>query len=306
MMQLVPTSQETLISCTHGRERRVEREIQKIDLQRARKYGMKEENRFGRWKFTYGGIVFITDSTCTKEITCFPSKDVSRGCSGSKFATPTLLERRAEAETPQALREHKTMQMALKTNHAAWSSHSVFVVDMSGSMRSDDVNGARCRSDGVWMVLAREWVARELSKGTRSTTDVVSIVLMRDTAELVMECEPIDWVLYNKLIDMREFSAHRPEGAGNYLPALAVAESLLMRNQLGSCSLSLLFFSDGRPSDRGDFAGRLGDIASKFGRRLSVSCVGMADEGEDFTMLKSMAESASSYGANASFGRSAP
>jgi hypothetical protein len=46
---------------THGRDRREEHGIEKIDLQRACCYGMKEAAHSGREKFTYGGIVFIYD-----------------------------------------------------------------------------------------------------------------------------------------------------------------------------------------------------------------------------------------------------
>jgi len=67
-------------------------------------------------------------------------------------------------------------------------------------MRRDDVNGARCRSDGVWMVLARDYVKRDLEKKSRSCTDLISVVLMRDEAEVVARAEPTDWVLHNKLV----------------------------------------------------------------------------------------------------------
>lgn len=82
--------------------------------------------------------------------------------------------------------------------------------------------------------------------------------------------EPIDWVLYNKLVDvdMREWTELRPSGPGNYMPALDAAERLLSFNPNSSCSLSLMFFSDGRPSDKGAFSERMGKIAAKYGRRL--------------------------------------
>ena len=72
---------------------------------------------------------------------------------------------------------------------------------------------------------------------------------MRDEAEVVIRNEPTTWVLYNKLIDMREWSTIRPFGPGNYLPAIEMAESLLTSNTNAGCALSLMFFSDGKPSD---------------------------------------------------------
>lgn len=135
----------------------------------------------------------------------------------------------------------------------------VLVVDMSGSMRRDDVNGARCRSDGVWMALARDFVKEQLEKLDRHddnvdaqlVVDVVSVVLMiRDGAEVILKAEPMDWMLYNRFIDYREWSLIKPSGHGFNIPALEKAEELLeLSRNIGSCSLSLVFFSDGKPSD---------------------------------------------------------
>ena len=315
MSQYAPerdTALSTLLSGTHGRDRREERGIEKIDLQRARRYGMKEADPQGnpdRAKYTYGGIVFIYDAVRRREVTSFPAKDISLATSGTKVAQPVLLDKQAQYELPAAVDCHRVQHASMAANLAAWTSHSVLVVDMSGSMRRDDVNGARCRSDGVWMALARDYVKAQLEKKTRACTDLISVVVMKDRADVVIRAEPTDWVLYNKLLDLREWSTIRPSGPGNYLPALDLAETLLLQNVEGSCALSLLFFSDGKPSDalppsrRGEFAARMGKIASKFGRRLSVTCVGMAEEGEDFSTLLQMVDEAKAYGAVATFGK---
>ena len=317
------TVNSSLLSNTHGRQRRLERNIEKIDLQRARRYGMKEVQSNGRIRYTYGGIVFIYCAETNREITSFPSRDAAPESSGTKNAKTILLEKykwgHAQAET-QDLIAHQLHSMsnaitltpfvttfgtATPTAKSTDSlkSHSVLVVDMSGSMRRDDVNGARCRSDGVWMSLARDYVKIPLEKGTRSEYDLISIIVMKEDAKTVINFEPTTWILYNKLIDMREWSHLRPSGPGNYLPAIDEAERLLMTNSNAGCALSLLFFSDGRPSDQGDFSGRVGTLASKFGRRLSISCVGMAEESEDFSTLKEMVTEAQSYGAHATFGK---
>jgi len=154
------------------------------------------------------------------------------------------------------------------------------------------------------MALARDFIKVPLEKDLRSCNDVISVVLMRDTAEVVIKYEPIDWVLYNKFLDMREWTTARPRGPGNYMPALELAGDLLKLNSCGGCALSLFFFSDGKPSDRGDFSSLVGDLASKFGRRLSFTCVGMAEsEDDEFSTLFNMVKEAESYGCVASFGR---
>ena len=292
-----------LNSGLHGRLRRQERNIQKIDLQRARRYGMKEPARDGRVKYTYGGVVFIYDPQQNREVTSYKAPDAAPTSSGTKNSQPIILRKDEQYENNTILAFRALTRDMLLKNKRSWTSHSVLVVDMSGSMRRDDVNGARCRSDGVWMTLARDFVKRPLKNKSRSNTDLISVVLMRDEAEVVLKYELTDWVLYNKFIDLRNWTEERPAGPGNYMPALDAAEKLLMKNQTSNCSLSLMFFSDGKPSDRGEFSKKMGNIAAKFGRRLSVACIGMADKGEDFSTLNDMVDEATSFGAVATFGK---
>ena len=299
-----PTELSSLISGVHGRQRREERNIQKIDLQRARRYGMKEAGRNGRQKFTYGGIVFIYCPYTNREVTSFPAPDISKDTSGTKCVPPILLKKRLDYEDEHVIRIHKETRVKVIQKLTSWTSHSVLVVDMSGSMRRDDVNGAKCRSDGVWMALARDFVQQQLESKSATVTDLVSVVIMKEEAQVCMVLEPMDWVLYNKLVDLREWSELKPSGQGYYLPALEAAERLLSFNPHSSCSLSLMFFSDGRPSDKGDFAEKVGQIASQYGRRLTVCCIGMADdENENFSTLLDMVNEANAYGAIGSFNK---
>jgi hypothetical protein len=68
---IVDTSCITVLESAHGHRRRVERSIGTHDLQRAVKYGQKEEqvrNGVVRWKFTYADVVYITDETTRHEV----------------------------------------------------------------------------------------------------------------------------------------------------------------------------------------------------------------------------------------------
>ena len=73
----IPTSYIEVISSIHGNQRRAERSIDKKDLQKAIKDGVKEiqlrrldnGTRPIRYKYTFAGIVYITDETSTHEIT---------------------------------------------------------------------------------------------------------------------------------------------------------------------------------------------------------------------------------------------
>lgn len=161
---------------------------------------------------------------------------------------------------------------------------------------------------GVWTSLANDYIGKPLQNGTRNHFDLVSIVVMQDDgAEVVLRHQPTTWVLYNKLVEMREWTSYKPSGHGYYLPAIDQAETLLTSNTNAGCSLSLLFFSDGKPSDpqvdRPLILQRLGKLASRFGRRLSLACIGMAEESEDFSCLNDMVDEARQYGAMASFGK---
>jgi hypothetical protein len=143
----------TLVSGTHGRERRLERNVEKIDLQRARRYGIAEPSRRGRIKYTYGGVVFIYDPKKNIEITSWQlNKQWSSESSGTKVFKPVILTSFNPAGKDAEKLRHANETHKLRDKHGDWTSHSVLVVDMSGSMRRDDISGARCRSDGVWYV----------------------------------------------------------------------------------------------------------------------------------------------------------
>ena len=293
----------TLHSATHGRQRREQRKIHKVDLNKARRYGIRENARRGRLKYTFGGVTFIYDPVRNKEVTSYRSFRL-RGTPGSLSSEIIHLTKKAPYDSPQAIAQHETLTATLAARHELWHSHTVLVVDMSGSMRTDDVAGARARSEAVWGVLARDFVQIPLIHRISSSSDVVSIILMREGAEVVVHCEPLDWVLYNRLVHFREWTTQRPEGPGNYLPSLAKAEELLKLNRSATCALSLYFVSDGKPSDnlpRQVFRDRVGMIATTLGQRLTTSFVGIASPDEDFSVLKDMSEECKAYGCKSMF-----
>lgn len=311
----------TVLSSAHGRQRRSERLISKSDLQAAVKYGEKEasyENSNGelRWKYTFRGIVYITDETSRREITSWPIPAFG-------FDVPLV------KITEKMRRYHRAAVRALG-NKASWTSHTVAVVDQSGSMRNTDVEGGATRSDAVWITLALTWVDAEIKAGSRKSTDVMSVVSMRNNSEVVVDAEPVDWILFNKLVSLLRES--EPNQGGNYLAAIDLAEQCLMRNTMGSCATALLFFSDGRPSERMPrvqpyrksyqklkrggavytikdsfdardrmLASRIGELASRFGRRLTVGSIGFADPSEEFSTLQAMTEACADYGCQATF-----
>ena len=64
------TSSIEIISSLHGKQRRIERDINKKDLQAAIKYGLIEKQRNNRYKITYNNIIYITDDKGNYIIFC--------------------------------------------------------------------------------------------------------------------------------------------------------------------------------------------------------------------------------------------
>jgi len=106
----------------------------------------------------------------------------------------------------------------------------------------------------------------------------------------------------------------KPCGHGLCIPAIKKAKVLLDKNSHGSCALSLLFLSDGNPSDgQIDNPGHpdneqivklIGKMELLFGRRLNMTFISMAGPKSNFKTLKLMADEANACGSIASFNQS--
>lgn len=296
------TSAATLLSCEHSRQRRAERLVSKRDLQAALKYGSRVAslNQRGElaWKCTFADVVFIVDRTLTKEITCWAKPGAG-------------LDVEKQHITSEMERAHKAARTRLQSR-CSWTSHTVVVVDQSGSMRKTDLAGGATRSDAVWLTLAVDFVAKHIEAGTATAMDVVSVISMGAGSKVLIDRQPHDWLLFNKVVDL--LRTQEPCFDGNYVPALDAAERLLLSNEFGACALTLFFLSDGKPSDRlpkktmesGSTCTVTGfvklmskyidSLASRFGRRLSVITVGFGGPGEDFRVLEKLAERPAQFG----------
>jgi hypothetical protein len=206
---------------------------------------------------------------------------------------------------------HNDAQRSIKRNLDMWKSNTVLVVDTSGSMKAGDLWGARTRLDAVWIAVALDFVAQRLETGDAGFYDVISVVTLGPTAQIVYEEQPTSWVFYNKIVELYMQKPVSPRGHGLYIPSLELAEELLYRNSNASCALSILFLSDGRPSDHvtlridpslamQEVAKHVETLASQFGRRLTFSAIGMG-KSDDFEMLQMMVDAAKEYGAIGSF-----
>lgn len=304
MSTSIPTSAISLLSCAHGRQRRAERQIDRRDLQSALKYGEREPGRtdsrsgLPRWKVTYDGVVYICDHSLRREITSY------------RVQAPSIMPR--IALSVDAHLQDMVARSRVQNHPSSWTSHTVLVVDNSGSMKEQDVPGAFSRADAVWTALTLDFIGEQLERGRAAPTDLVTIVEMADSATLLCVHEPLTWSLLNSVLDLHK--TRQPRSHGNYGPALEEAERLLMETKGSQCALGLLFLSDGKPSDRtppgaGSISDKhtamarksIGKLASKLGRRLTIATIGFGPATEDFAVLRAMAEEGADYGAVSSF-----
>lgn len=282
----------------HARLRRKQRCIDKKDLKDAVKYGTCEPHYFGKmWqrggptdivKYTYQDIVYIVDKKKRKEVTC--------------YAKPVKLGKVPITSEMKAL--HEDAVQKVQQDLDSWTSHTVIVIDTSGSMRASDMWGTRNRLQSVWFSVAIDYIAERLENGSASITDVVSIVEMGEYPTVVCEEAPTSWILYNEIVTFYKRSSP-PQGNGYFLPSLTIAEELLNRNSNAACAAALIFLSDGAPSDHGpmvreSIVEKVESLAKSFGRRLTFTTIGIGDL-DDFSMLQRMVDAANDYGATSEF-----
>lgn len=131
---MLQTSEIPFNSSIHGRERREQRNITRRDLQAAVKYGKKEQglpSRSGepRLKYTFGGVVYITDWTSSVEVTSWALELPLIG-----YEIPD-----------RVLMNYNEAKRRITANPLMITSHTVLIVDMSASMSKSDMNGHRTR-----------------------------------------------------------------------------------------------------------------------------------------------------------------
>ena len=83
-------------------------------------------------------------------------------------------------------RQLRVAKNNLAQDLACWKSNTVLVVDTSGSMRESDVWGARSRLDAVWICIALDFIAHRIESGNAGFYDAVSVVLLGETAPVLI------------------------------------------------------------------------------------------------------------------------
>jgi hypothetical protein len=294
------TEELTLLSTLHGRARRQLRDISKHDTKTVVKYGTKTPaavvNGEQRWKFEYDNTIVITDQFCSKEITSYKKS----------------LEIEPANITQTMLENHTEAVRVLKEDPHMCTSHSIIIIDQSASMRISDVECFRSRSEASYGTLALDYIAEQLyPMGDDFVGDAVSIIEMNDAGSLFVDKEPLNWILFNKML--RRLKTARPRSHGNYVKSLEYAEQIICRELALYADLDeediprfmLIFISDGRPSDSKpeDEQSResiIARIAYRLKSKLTVQGMGLG-VASDFEQLKRMVDTAKLFGAQGQF-----
>eukprot|EP00986_Skeletonema_menzelii_P007373 scaffold2884_cov141-Skeletonema_menzelii.AAC.8 len=285
----IPSSANDILATVHLQDRCFERKISPFELNAAIKYGTRTEgeprNGMRCWKFNYKGITYLTSYDMDYGITAYPDL-----CFGFDLEKVTITQKMKDAHDEATRRS---------SDHHSWNSHVVVVVDQSGSMRNTDATKSITRSDLVWLTLALDYIGKRLRTGEATSKDFLSLVELGGDQEYLLRYQPIDWILYNRIVDL--LRGHHPCGGGNYLPAIDKAHNLLSYNRSGKCALQLIFLTDGAPSDfngnqvmsKYESCNRIASLARRFGSRLTVGgfCVGKGK----FSTLEEMVKTAEEY-----------
>eukprot|EP00934_Nitzschia_sp_Nitz4_P006308 Nitzschia sp. Nitz4//scaffold16_size188269//169077//171090//NITZ4_001817-RA/size188269-snap-gene-0.151-mRNA-1//-1//CDS//3329538595//6298//frame0 len=285
------TEEITVLSTQHGRARRYLRDIDKATLKQALKYGIKQrahnDPRTGlsRWKFTFNNTVYITDHTCRVEITSYKE----------------AVQIQRAPITVEMSNRHNNNARIIESQPQMCTSHTYVILDQSGSMKQWAAFGC----------LAIDFVSKQLtSLGDSPGADSFTLIEMNDDGWVSIDHAPLDWILFNRLLD-RQVDAI-PRSHGNYVPSLQLVAKQIAQDighledmdQEDYPAFFLIFLSDGKPSDRDDSSTRnslIVSICEKLKSKLSILGMGLGASGQDFYALSSMVDLAKSHGANGEF-----
>mmetsp|Transcript_41452 Transcript_41452/g.100156 ORF Transcript_41452/g.100156 Transcript_41452/m.100156 type:complete len:676 (+) Transcript_41452:109-2136(+) len=192
------------------------------ELQDAVKFGKKERANPGRdgssrFKFTHKGVIYLTDATAKRLIASWPMR-------GLDTLEKAQMSSGAEGFT---------------------GSHTILIVDASGSMRKDDVPGYSSRTDAVYDCLAKDFLAPQIASPLGGD-NLVSLLEMSDETEVIFKRSAVSKQMKENF-QQRRFT--RARSHGNYVTMLDAVTELLMPETKTERQLLIMFLSDGAPSD---------------------------------------------------------
>ena len=193
------------------------------DVQEAIKYGRVERANPGpdgcsRRKITHKGVVYIVDEK-GEEVVSWSMDDATR--------KPAWLQ------APNGV-----------------NTHTIVVVDSSGSMRKNDVPGYKSRTEAVYHCLEKDLLDPQLkvSQSPGAGRALVSLIEMGEDANVVFERREVNEELQVFLSEKKRDSG---KSHGHYLSALDAIIQLQRQNPVETFEekIFVIFLSDGAPSD---------------------------------------------------------
>jgi len=178
-------------------------------------------------------------------------------------------------------------------------------------MRASDVNGFRTRSEAAYGTLALDYIAEQLYQrvGDETLIDAVTIIEMNDEGSILFYREPLDWILFNKLLSRQKQAS--PRSHGNYVRSLELAQDLIRKDMRQLSHLDhddmpgymLVIFSDGKPSDKSPEECLLReqiimDLSISLSDKLTVFGMGIGPTGSEFDSMSDLIQTARVFGAN--------
>lgn len=143
----IRTSAITLLDSRHGRQRRQERNISRREIQAAMKHGTKRPHADpNKVIYEYRGQKHIISKNDKRLIT---TMDTSVSLTYRPVSRPEM-------------QKHESDLQVIHRSAEDWNSHTVLVVDKSGSMRNSDVSGCRSRFSAVWLSIAQDFIGYRL------------------------------------------------------------------------------------------------------------------------------------------------
>ena len=123
-----------------------------------------------------------------------------------------------------------------------FKTHTVLVVDHSGSMRKADVPGYNTRTAAVYDYIARDFVQPQLdglkAADAEAPEAVVTIIEMSTHAKILCREHPID----SALVDLcKQWKSGRARSHGNYLPALEEVGHVLEEHEYDDTRIVVAF-----------------------------------------------------------------
>lgn len=146
------TSAITLLDTNHGRQRRQERAIPRREIQAAIKYGKVSA-------CPGDGNKLIYEYQGKKHVVTREERLLVTSMVKTVVLTPKLC---SDEDRRKNDRHYSLIRHEQKND---WNSHSVLIVDRSGSMRNSDVNGCRTRLGAVWLSIAKDFIEYRLESG---------------------------------------------------------------------------------------------------------------------------------------------